>query len=143
VKHPFLFLPLLVLPFLNASAAPQASLFERLGGKKGVARIADSFVETLRNDKQLLTDPQLKGIETRANKKQVKARLSDEICKATGGPCKPSAAALLADGTQVHLGITQWIEVFQDANQALDECHVTGKERAEMLSLLYQAQSKK
>ena len=121
------------------AAEPKTSLFQRLGGKSGVMRIAEAFVNTLTADKRLLQHEQLKDISTKLDPRRAKARVADELCKASGGPCKPVFTSLgkgIPEKLQLNLGMMEWLLIVQDANQAMEKAKVPPRERTELISML-------
>ncbi|MFN8672817.1 MAG: group 1 truncated hemoglobin [Candidatus Sericytochromatia bacterium] len=78
-------------PSASASASPSApaqkTLFERLGGKDALVAVVDDFVGNVAGDARInkffadtAKDPE--------RLKKFKALLVDQVCEATGGPCK-------------------------------------------------------
>ncbi len=70
-----------------ASVAKEKTLYERLGGKKAITAVVDEFVSRVAMDTrinhffaQTAADP--------ARMKTFKMNLVDQICQASGGPCK-------------------------------------------------------
>src|SRR2546422_8136055 len=65
----------------------EKSLYNRLGGKKAITAVVDEFVGRVAGDKRInaffaatASDP--------ARLKKFKGNLVDQICEASGGPCK-------------------------------------------------------
>ncbi len=68
-------------------ADKQPSLYDNLGGKKAITAVVDEFVARVAADnrinaffKQTASDPKRLA--------SFKAKLVDQICQASGGPCK-------------------------------------------------------
>jgi hemoglobin len=130
-------LTILVSQSLTAAERP---LYERLGGKKGVTSIANAFVETLSSDQRLMKNTRIRELEKGTDKKGVKIRLADEICKAAGGPCKPNRTPVIANAPKdLKLGTMEWLYVVGDADAALSKCKVGSQEKAELLGMLFNA----
>src|SRR5215471_3827890 len=82
----------IALGSLGAIAAPsdkkgEDSLYKRLGGKKGITTVVDDFVGNVAGDSRInkffadaAKDPK--------RWKAFKGKLVDQICQASGGPCK-------------------------------------------------------
>src|SRR5262249_26266730 len=62
------------------------SLYERLGGKDAITAVVDDFVG------RVAADNRINRFFAKANVPRLKARLVDQICEATGGPCKYTGA---------------------------------------------------
>src|SRR5262245_61866547 len=68
-------------------AAKQPSLYERLGGKKAITAVVDEFVGRVAADNRINHF----FAATASNPAQLasfKMKLVDQICEASGGPCK-------------------------------------------------------
>src|SRR6266536_2001610 len=72
---------------LLGQAAKEKSLYDRLGGKKAITAVVDEFVGRVAADKRInaffgatASNP--------ARLKKFKGNLVDQICQASGGPCK-------------------------------------------------------
>src|SRR5262245_8799636 len=63
------------------AAAHNRSLYERLGGLPAIRAVVDDFVGNVARDKRL------NGFFANANIGRLKARLVEQICQGTGGPC--------------------------------------------------------
>ena len=59
-----------------------ASLYERLGGKPAITAVVDDFVG------RVAADNRINGKFANANIPRLKTMLVDQICEASGGPCK-------------------------------------------------------
>jgi hemoglobin len=60
------------------------TLYERLGGEKGVAQFVDQTIELT------ATDPVTKRSFDKVDLKKLKQKIAEHICAITGGPCKYS-----------------------------------------------------
>ena len=65
-----------------SAAAPQQSLYERLGGKDAIVAVVDDFVGNIAKDNRI------NARFANSDIPHLKLMLSDQICAATGGPCK-------------------------------------------------------
>ena len=67
---------------MSQQSMADKSLYERLGGKKAITAVVDDFVGRVAADKRI------NGFFAGANVPRLKMTLVDQICEATGGPCK-------------------------------------------------------
>src|SRR5712691_2903525 len=58
------------------------SLYDRLGGKDAITAVVDDFVD------RVAADNRINKFFAKANVPRLKMMLVDQICEATGGPCK-------------------------------------------------------
>jgi hemoglobin len=85
---------------LFGAGAKEKSLYDRLGGKKAITAVVDEFVGRVAGDKRInayfaaaASDP--------ARLKTFKAHLVDQICEASGGPCRHTGK----DMKTAHMGM--------------------------------------
>lgn len=121
----------------DATPAAKASLFERLGGKPGTSRIASAFIDELAGDARLMKNPRFAQMKAKVKLPDAKARFGDELCNATGGPCKLNPKPLIVNAPAPStIAAMEWFYIIDDANAALDKANVPARERGELLSLL-------
>jgi hemoglobin len=117
-----------------AQAAP-TTLYENLGGKKAIVAVVDEFVSRVAADKRIndfftavARDPQRMA--------SFKAKLVDQICQASGGPCLYTGKSM----KQAHkgMGITtaDFNALVEDLVGALDKFKVAGKDKDTLLGVL-------
>lgn len=135
-KNPFKMGALGVLVFLAGCATmdsgrmAEKSLYERLGGKEAITAVVDDFVGRVAADKRI------NGFFAKANISRLKTQLVNQICEASGGPCKYTGPDMKA----VHKGMGITGEAFDalvgDLVATLDKFKVPAKEKGELLSVL-------
>lgn len=95
--------------------AGQDALYRALGEQAGIARLMDDFVE------RLMKDPRI-GHHFKATKPDhLKARLTEQICVATGGPCEYQGATMQAAHAEMDITKADFnalVEVLQAAMDA-------------------------
>ena len=109
------------------------SLYQRLGGREGIALVVDDFVANVVADGRInrrfraLQPPQV--FKLRSN-------LADQICDAAGGPC----AYLGRDMKTTHKGMqvtdAEWNATVEALVKALDKYKVGVREQTELLNAL-------
>lgn len=114
-----------------AAAAPAAkSLYDRLGGKPAITAVVDQFVANVAADGRInnrfaTTDiPKLKG------------HLVDQVCQATGGPCRYQGREMKATHLGMQISSADFGALVQDLVAALDTFNVPAGEKGELLALL-------
>ena len=132
----------IIEPRLRASkpamgAAPvtpsDGSLYERLGGRSGISQIVADFVDGFGSNSQLRRqNPRIALASGRLNK----SRVTDFVCKLTGGPCDYKGRSL----KQVHgpIGITDadWTIGGEELEKALNRQNVKKMDQDEFLSMI-------
>jgi hypothetical protein len=124
------------------SPVPTISLYKRLGETAGVKALAETFVQELSTDSRLMENAQLAALKSKVDQKQMSTRLSDLLCKAVGGPCKPNPNPIPGlDLKKIELGTMDWVYVAQDANTAMTKRKVPVADRGELLNLLWKGRA--
>lgn len=67
---------------IAAQASSDKSLYEQLGGKESIRMVMDDFVARLK------ADPRIGDQFAATNADRLASQLTDQVCEATGGPCK-------------------------------------------------------
>ena len=108
----------------------QTSLYQRLGGQTAIAAVVDDFV------KNVATDQRINEFFADADIEEFKSLLSEQICEASGGPCRYSGRSMRA--AHAGLGITDehFSALAQDLQKSLDTFKVPAQEQNELLTLL-------
>jgi len=128
---------LIVLTLLAALAAcgmmeskPEASLYDRLGGKPAITAVVDDFVGNVAGDSRI------NGYFARANVPHLKAMLVDQICEASGGPCKYAGRDMKSAHAGMGIGDPQFNALVEDLVKSLDKFKVPAREKNELLAAL-------
>ena len=128
---------LIVLTLLAALAAcgmmeskPEASLYDRLGGKPAITAVVDDFVGNVAGDSRI------NGYFARANVPHLKAMLVDQICEASGGPCKYAGRDMKSAHAGMGIGDPQFNALVEDLVRSLDRFKVPAREKNELLAAL-------
>ena len=109
------------------------SLYDRLGGEKGIAAIVDSLLQNIAGD------PQLKKIFAKTTGKRLddfKKNLSDQLCEVAGGSCQYKGKDIKAAHASMKITEAQWDKFVGMLTAALNEQKVADNEQSELLALL-------
>lgn len=111
-------------------ATKEKSLYSRLGGKKAITAVVDEFVANV------AADTLINHFFAKTDIKHLKKMLVDQVCEASGGPCKYKGK----DMKTAHKGMGVFTADFNalvgDLVKALDKFKVPEKEKNELLSVL-------
>lgn len=126
---------LTLLPCLAAAQATEKTLYDRLGGTPAITAVVDEFVARVAADTRI--NKYFAG--TAANPQRLaafKAKLVDQICEASGGPCRYSGK----DMKSAHMGMgvsgADFDALVQDLVGALDKFKVGPREKDQLLGAL-------
>lgn len=119
----------------DAAAQKKDSLYNRLGGKKAITAVVDEFV------KNCATDTRINKFfkETAADPKRLasfKKNLVDQICEASGGPCKYKGKNMKDAHKGMGVKDGDFNALVEDLVKALDKFKVGEKEKNELLGVL-------
>jgi hemoglobin len=116
-----------------ASAPPEPTLYQRLGGREAIKGVVDDFVANAAADPRV--NGRFKGLQPAAVAK-LQTNFADQICDATGGPC----AYLGRDMKTAHAGMritdAEWTATVEDLVKSLNKFKVGAKEQQELLAIL-------
>ena len=116
----------------TAAAAPQKSLYDRLGGLEAITAVVDEFIKNLAGDERVNKKLAKSGM----NVPRIRLHLIEQVCAATGGPCKYTGLDMKK--THKNMGVTEgeWNAVVEDLVKALDKFNVPAAEKNELLGAL-------
>ncbi len=118
----------------GAAYAPR-SLYERLGGKPALTAVVDEFVARVAADTRINTFFAATAADP-ARLATFKGRLVDQICEASGGPCKYTGKDMKAAHKGMGISGADFGALVQDLVAALDKFKVPEKEKGELLGAL-------
>ena len=115
--------------------AKEKTLYTRLGGKKAITAVVDEFVS------RVAVDSRINGFfkETAADPKRLatfKMNLVDQICEASGGPCKYKGKDMKTAHAGMGIGNADFTALVEDLVGALDKLKVGAKEKDQLLGAL-------
>lgn len=121
----------LILPNVQiASGAPKRSLYDRLGGKAAITAVVDEFVANV------AADNRISKFFAKTNIPRLKKLLVDQICEASGGPCKYTGRSMKASHKGMGVSNKDWDALVEDLVKALNKFKVPKAEQQELLGLL-------
>jgi hemoglobin len=115
---------------LGAASAQNKSLYERLGGMDAIKAVVDEFVT------RVAADARINKKFARSNIDRLKFELVEQICAATGGPCKYKGLDMKT--AHKNMGVTdgEFNALVEDLVAALDKFNVGENEKKELLGIL-------
>lgn len=120
---------------VSAEAPKPKSLFERLGGKDALAKVVDSFIKNIGEDKALKKAFE-KTIKDPKRTEHFKAMVSDQLCAAAGGPCEYKGKDMKTAHKGMKIKDAEFTAFVDDLAKALDSNGVGKQEKDELLGAL-------
>jgi hemoglobin len=114
----------------GSAFAQQRSLYERLGGYNAIVAVVDDFVANVAADKRI------NKFFAKANIGRLKARLVEQICQGTGGPCIYTGASMKAAHAGMGVQGKHFNALVQDLGKTLNKFKVPKKEQGELVGIL-------
>jgi hemoglobin len=113
----------------------EKSLYERLGGKKAITAVVDEFVANVAADARINKF----FAATAADPKRMatfKGNLVDQICQASGGPCKYAGKSMKEAHAGMGISTADFNALVEDLVKALDKLKVGEKDKNDLLGVL-------
>jgi hemoglobin len=111
-------------------APKEKSLYERLGQKKAITAVVHEFV------KNVVADKRINKMFAKTKAPKLEALLVDQICEATGGPCKYKGKTMADAHKDMKITDADFGALVEDLVKALDKFKVPEKEKGELLGAL-------
>lgn len=112
------------------SAPPQKSLYERLGGKPAIQAVVDDFIGNV------AADNRINSFFANTNIPRLNTMLVNQICQATGGPCKYEGRSMKAAHAGMGVSDAHFNALVEDLVKSLNKFNVPEKEKNELLTAL-------
>ena len=114
----------------------QKSLYDRLGGLKGITVVVDDFINRLVVNEDLNRNPAIVAGRMNSPAPYLKFQVSQLVCGVTGGPCKYTGKTM--KDSHAHLNITEneWGVMAREFQKSLDEFKVPVEEQKELFEIV-------
>lgn len=114
----------------GGGATADKPLYDRLGGKDAITAVVDDFVANVAADARINT------FFANADIPRLKTMLVDQICEASGGPCKYTGKSMKESHTGMGVKDEHFDALVEDLVKSLDKFKVPEKEKGELLGAL-------
>lgn len=114
----------------NTGGGGEKSLYDRLGGKDAITAVVDEFVGVV------VADDRINGFFKNADAANLKKQLVDQICSASGGPCKYEGKDMKTAHAGMGVKEADFNALVEDLTKALDKFKVGEKEKSDLLGAL-------
>jgi hemoglobin len=106
------------------------SLYERLGGKDAIVAVIDDFVG------RAAGDARINSKFGRTDVTRLKAMLVDQVCEASGGPCRYTGRSMRETHTSMGVTAGEFDALVEDLVATLSQFGVPQTEQDELTGLL-------
>jgi hemoglobin len=107
------------------------SLYDRLGGKDAITAVVKDFVE-----ERVAKDNRINAFFKNSDIPGLETKLVDQICEASGGPCKYTGKDMKTAHTGMKVTDADFNALVEDLKASLDQFKVPAKEQGELIGAL-------
>ena len=111
-------------------AMQEKPLYDRLGGKPAITAVVDDFTA------RVAADRRINRFFANTDVPAFKAKLVDQICEASGGPCKYTGKDMKTAHAGMGITDADFNALVEDLVATLDKFKVPEKEKGELLGAL-------
>ena len=115
---------------MESGGMAQKPLYDRLGGKPAIQAVVDDFIGNVAGDGRI------NKRFANANIPRLKTMLVDQICEASGGPCKYTGQTMKASHTGMKITDAEFGALVEDLVKSLDKFKVGAQEKSDLLGAL-------
>ena len=114
-----------------AMESKPASLYDRLGRRDAIAGVVKDFVE-----ERVAKDKRINAMFANTNIPDLEAKLIDQICEASGGPCKYTGKDMKTTHAGLNIKDADFHALVEDLKASLDHFKVGPQEQKDLLGAL-------
>jgi len=107
------------------------SLYERLGGQDAIKAVVKDFVE-----QNVAKDPRINARFANSDIPHLEQMLTEQICQASGGPCKYSGKDMKTAHTGMKITDDEFNALVEDLKKSLDKFKVGPQEQSDLIGAL-------
>lgn len=115
---------------LSQPASAQDTLYQRLGGQPGVARIAHNSVALF------MTDDRIKADFDNINLDRLSTRLADQICELSNGPCVYKGRPMKAAHAGLDVSQAKFNAVAEDVQTTMERIGIPYRIQNQLMARL-------
>jgi len=123
------------------SASAADSLYDRLGGLKGITVVVDDFIDRLVANATLNQNPAIDAGRKNSPAPYLKFQVSQLVCEVTGGPCKYTGAAMKPAHAHLNISENEWNVMGAEFKRSLDKHKVPAAEQAALFDIVGKTKS--
>ena len=118
-------------PETSGDGAAGATLYDRLGKRDAIALVVKDFVE-----QRVAKDNRINAFFANADIPGLEAKLTDQICQASGGPCTYTGKDMKTAHVGMNIKDADFNALVEDLKASLDHFKVPAKEQQELIGAL-------
>jgi hemoglobin len=114
----------------------QKSLYDRLGGLKGITVVVDDFINRLVSNKTLNKNPAIDAGRKSSPAPYLKFQVSQLVCEASGGPCKYTGKPMKESHGHLNISEKEWEIMAGEFKKSLNKFKVPAAEQKELFDIV-------
>jgi len=122
--------------FAQPPVKTNPSLYDRLGGLRGITLVVDDFINRLVKNVTLNKNPAIDAGRKRAPAPYLKFHVAQLICQVTGGPCRYTGRSMKESHVHLNISENEWKVMAQDFKKSLDKFKVPPAEQKELFAIV-------
>jgi hemoglobin len=115
---------------MDGGMAAKKPLYDRLGGKGAIQAVVDDFIANV------AADARINKRFANADIPRLKTKLVEQICEASGGPCKYTGATMIDAHRGMNITDAEFTALVEALVKSLDTFKVPSQEKTELLTAL-------
>lgn len=123
-------------PAAWAQQQAQQTLYERLGGLKGITVVVDDFINRLVANKTLNKNPAISAGRKSSPAPYLKFQVSQLVCELSGGPCKYTGAAMKDSHAHLNISEKEWDVMAAEFKKSLNRFKVPAAEQTALFEMV-------
>ena len=118
-------------PATSTAMSESLSLYDRLGRRDAIVLVVKDFVE-----QRVAKDARINSMFANTDIPGLEAKLVDQICEATGGPCKYTGKDMRTVHASMNIKDAHFNALVEDLKASLDHFKVGAREQQELIGAL-------
>jgi hemoglobin len=114
----------------------QKTLYDRLGGLKGITMVSDDFINRLVANKTLNQNPAINTGRKISPPPYLKFQVSQLICEVSGGPCKYTGKSMKEAHAHLSISEKEWEIMAAEFKKSLTKFKVPAAEQKELFEIV-------
>jgi hemoglobin len=120
----------------GSTAQAQSSLYERLGGLRGITLVTDDFIDRLVINETLNKNPAIDAGRKHSPAPYLKFQVSLLVCEVTGGPCKYTGLPMKEAHAHLNISGAEWNVMADEFKKSLDKFNVPAAEQQALFDIV-------
>jgi hemoglobin len=121
---------LLTTLLLCACASNPDSLYTELGGKEGIEKIVDNFIDEFSYNRDVIKHFEKTDFD------RFRAKLVEQICNISGGPCQYTGQSMLEVHQKMNVSEAEFNSMVDDLYKAMQRANVSVSAQNRLIALL-------